>query len=226
MIEAYLCLLRRITSSRQITLAIIVPCIFLVSTSSGQTPIDDTQNDRLTVLTVTVKNQQREYVLGLSRDSMVLMDEKEIRPIESFELVDSAMSIGIAIDISSSMQLFDVRNFARAKPLGEALARFLELGNPNNEYFLVAFDRSPRFLTDWSSRQILNARKTTISVGSGNTALYDSCFAALEKLRTGRHPKRALLLITDGQDTASVHTLAELRRLLKSLGYSALCNWN
>ena len=49
----------------------------------------------------------------------------------------------------------------------------------------------------------------------GNTALYDACYLGVEKVQRGAHPKRALLLISDGQDNNSRYTFNELRRLLK-----------
>jgi len=50
---------------------------------------------------------------------------------------------------------------------------------------------------------------------TGNTALYDACYLGVEKVQRGGHPKRALLLISDGQDNNSRYTFNELRRLLK-----------
>jgi Ca-activated chloride channel family protein len=47
------------------------------------------------------------------------------------------------------------------------------------------------------------------------TALYDACYLGVEKVQRGSHPKRALLLISDGQDNNSRYTFSELRRLLK-----------
>ena len=49
----------------------------------------------------------------------------------------------------------------------------------------------------------------------GQTALYDACYLGVEKVQRGVHPKRALLLISDGQDNNSRYTFTELRKLLK-----------
>ena len=49
----------------------------------------------------------------------------------------------------------------------------------------------------------------------GNTALFDACFVAIEKVGTGNHPKRSMILISDGLDNMSRHTFAELKQLLR-----------
>jgi Ca-activated chloride channel family protein len=169
----------------------------------------------LRILTITVRNGLGNYVMGVRPEAFELTDEKDRRPIEFFENLDTPVSIGILIDTSSSMQLYENREIARPVPIAEALSRFLELSNTGNEYFLMTFDRAPHLLTDWTSGQSLLAHKTDIVQQNNDTALYDSCFAAIEKLQTAHHPKRVLMLISDGQDNLSRHTFNQLRELLK-----------
>ena len=45
----------------------------------------------------------------------------------------------------------------------------------------------------------------------GRTALFDAVYLGLEKLREGTHPKKALLLITDGEDNRSRYTFGNVR---------------
>jgi Ca-activated chloride channel family protein len=170
----------------------------------------------LTILTVTVRNGVGNYVMGVPREAFELTDEKESRPIEFFENADTPVSIGILVDTSGSMQVYENREISRPGPIGEALSKFLELSNTGNEYFLMAFDKTPRFLTDWTSGQALLTRKTDIGPPGRDTAFYDACFAAVEKLRTAHYSKRALVLISDGVDNISRHTFNQLRELLKN----------
>jgi len=154
--------------------------------------------------------------MGVPRDSFELTVEKERRPIEFFENADTPLSIGILIDTSGSMQLFENREIARPGPIGEAVSRFLELSNASNEYFLMAFDKTPRFLTDWTSGQALLTQKTDIARQGNDTSFYDACFAGVEKLQTSHYSKRVLILISDGVDNISRHTFKQLRELLKN----------
>jgi Ca-activated chloride channel family protein len=49
----------------------------------------------------------------------------------------------------------------------------------------------------------------------GSTALYDGVYLGLEKARQGRHRKRALLIISDGEENSSRYSGRELREMLK-----------
>lgn len=186
-----------------------------VSSVSAQEKTSAPDDNKPVMMTVTVWNRAGDYVKGLNRASFELTDEKVVRTIDHFENADTPVSVGILIDNSGSMQ--DWRGTAGAQSIGEAFAHFLELANPNNEYFLLSFSKAPEFLADWSTSQALRNLKANIDDGKGknSTALYDSCFAAIEKFQTANHSRRVLMLVTDGQDNTSKHTFAELRNLLR-----------
>jgi Ca-activated chloride channel homolog len=200
------------------SVAVLLSCLtFLIPIRSlGQQKASANADKELTILTVTVRNGVGNYVMGVPPEAFEITDEKEKRPIEFFESADTPVSIGILVDTSGSMQLFENREISRPGPIGEALSRFLELSNAANEYFVMAFDKTPRFLTDWTGGQALLTQKTDIGPPGHDTALYDACFAAVEKLHTSHHPKRALIVISDGQDNLSRHTFKQLRELLRN----------
>lgn len=182
---------------------------------SAQQSTNET-NTNLVMLTVTVRIRSGEYATGVNREAFQILDEKETRPIAFFESGDeNPSSVGILIDTSSSMQLFERKDVARPAAIGEALCELLQAGNPNNEYFLAAFDANVRFLTDWRSSESLLAEKTAITQEKKNTALYDACFTAIQKFETSHHARKALILVSDGQDNLSRHSFNELRDLLK-----------
>jgi Ca-activated chloride channel homolog len=169
----------------------------------------------LILMTVTVKTRSGGYASGLNREVFALTDQKEARSIEFFDNTDSPVSVGILVDTSESMQLFGLKELARPGPVGEAMVHMLQVGNPNNEYFLAAFDKTTRFLTEWKNGRALLAEKIQIGQQNKATALYDACYAAIEKLGTGRYPRKVLVLISDGQDNESRHSFNELRDLLR-----------
>src|SRR5712671_5695204 len=158
---------------------ISIPVVALLLTSLIASARSNQQQSRpaidgeLRLLTVTVRNDSGNYVMGVPREAFEIIDEKERRPIEFFENTDTPVSIGILIDTSGSMQFFENREISRPEPIGEAISRFLELSNAGNEYFLMAFDKTPRFLTDWMSGQALLAQKPVIAQQKLDTALYD-----------------------------------------------------
>ena len=168
------------------------------------------------MLNVTVRNPDGQNLTGLSRDAFELIDEKQVRTVTFFENTEAPVSIGILVDTSSSMQFFDTRETTRAKPIGDAISELLELGNPANEYFVIAFDSKPRLLADWKSGRELLDQKPNLLQEKQNTALYDACWAALEKLDTAHNPRRALVLFSDGQDSISKLSFEKLRGRLKA----------
>ncbi len=57
----------------------------------------------------------------------------------------------------------------------------------------------------------------------GHTALYDSVYFGLEKVKKGKHRKRALLIISDGQENSSRYKYGELMNLIKEADVQIYC---
>ena len=119
------------------------------------------------------------------------------------------MSVGVIFDVSGSMGGDKIR---RAR---EALSRFIQTSHNADEYFLIAFNSRAQLLLDKTRDGNAVLDKLTFVQTRNNTALYDACYLGVEKVQRGAHPKRALLLISDGQDNDSRYTFSEVRRLLK-----------
>lgn len=145
---------------------------------------------------------------GLKLKSFTVIDEKTLRPIEFFDDADTPVSVGIVIDSSSSQT-------AKLKLISEELSQFFRNSHSDNEYFLMSFSGTRKLLADWGEGSDILARKFDVEAPKGGTALYDSVFAAIEKLQIRQRSRRALLLISDGQDNASRLTFKELRNALR-----------
>ena len=166
-------------------------------------------NTDLITLTVTVTDTYGRYVSGLSQKAFTILDEKQPQEITFFSDDDSPVSVGVIFDVSGSMSGEKIRN-AR-----EALAKFIQTSHNSDEYFLIAFNSRAQLLLDKTRDGNAVLDKLTFVQTKNNTALYDACYLGVEKVQRGLHPKRALLLISDGQDNNSRYTFNELRRLLK-----------
>jgi len=166
-------------------------------------------NTDLITLTVTVTDTYGRYVSGLSQKAFTILDEKQPQDITFFSDDDSPVSVGVIFDVSGSMSGEKIKN-AR-----EALAKFIQTSHNSDEYFLIAFNSRAQLLLDKTRDGNAVLDKLTFVQTKNNTALYDACYLGVEKVQRGLHPKRALLLISDGQDNNSRYTFNELRRLLK-----------
>ena len=173
----------------------------------GQGPVI-TNTDLITV-TVTVTDTYGRYVSGLGKGAFTILDEKKPQEITYFSDDDSPVSVGVIFDVSGSM------GGDKIKRARDALSKFIQTSHNMDEYFLIAFNSRAQLLLDKTrdGNQVLD--KLTFVQTRNNTALYDACYLGVEKVQRGAHPKRALLLISDGQDNNSRYTFGELRRLLK-----------
>ncbi len=166
-------------------------------------------NTDLITLTVTVTDTYGRYVSGLSKNAFTILDDKQPQEITFFSDDDAPVSVGVIFDVSGSMSGDKIK---RAR---DALANFIQTSHNSDEYFLIAFNSRAQLLLDKTRDGDAVLDKLTFVQTKNNTALYDACYLGVEKVQRGAHPKRALLLISDGQDNNSRYTFNEVRRLLK-----------
>src|SRR4029079_15727472 len=137
-----------------------------------------TRPDAPVMMTVTVSDCHDGYAYGLKSESFVIMDEKTTRAIAVFEVSNSLTSVGIVIDLSGSM---DFTRQIPGRASGDAMAYFLGIANPDHRYFLLSFSKSPTLLVDWTNPYTLLHQRGNMLESKGNTALYDACFAAIDR---------------------------------------------
>lgn len=166
-------------------------------------------NTDLVSLNVSVTDSYGRAVAGLDRSAFKIFDNKVPQAISFFSDEDAPASIAVVFDTSGSMSGGKI---ARAK---EALAHFIQTGHARDEYFLIDFDSQARLLLDRTRDGDAVFRKLTYVQPHGNTALYDAIYLGIEKVMRGSHPKRAILLISDGEDNDSRYSYNELRRNLR-----------
>jgi Ca-activated chloride channel family protein len=170
---------------------------------------DDVQLRRdLVVVHVTVADPYGRFVTGLDKTHFEIYDDKVKQSIEFFNDDDVPITLGIIFDVSGSMS-------SKLQRSTLALRRFIETSHTDDEFFLVGFNQRAQLVRDFttSGEQIVNS--LTLVAPDGRTALYDATYLGVEKALQGRHTKRALLVVSDGQDNNSRYTFKELRELVK-----------
>jgi Ca-activated chloride channel family protein len=163
----------------------------------------------LVTLTVTVTDTYGRFVTGLGKNAFSIVDDKTQQEITFFSDEDAPVSLGVVFDVSGSM---GGEKIMRAR---EALTKFVETSHARDEYFLIGFNNRAQLLLDHTRDSDALLQKLTFVQTHGQTALYDATYLGVERVTRGAHPKRAILLISDGQDNSSRYTFTELRRLLK-----------
>jgi Ca-activated chloride channel family protein len=165
------------------------------------------QRTELVNLTVTVTDRNGHAVPGLTAQEVELYEDNVKQKIEFYAAEDAPISVGVILDVSSSM--WNKLGQARA-----AILAFVETSHRDDDFFLAKFSERVSLVSDFCDGEAL-IRRLDPGVAQGETALYDAVSLGVEKVQQGRHRKRALLVISDGQDNASRYTLEQLRRRLK-----------
>jgi VWFA-related protein len=174
-----------------------------------QKPVFRTGVD-LVHVTATVTDSRGHFVAGLGKDDFNVTEDGQVQTIVQFSAERAPVSIGFALDTSSSMA------GAKLREAKEALLRVMgELLQADDEVFLYTFSESPVLQQRWTTdRRRLREALDDVSA-HGRTALYDTVREALLLLQSGKYRKKVLLVVSDGNDTASFTPLASLREQIQ-----------
>jgi Ca-activated chloride channel homolog len=155
----------------------------------------------VTLITVvaTVVDGRGRTVPNLTIDDFIVEDDGRPQTITHLSPAgDLPISIGVVLDASRSMQ-------SKIRTAQRAVDRFLSMIHEDDEVFLMTFAMRASLIADFTSdrTRLTNALLNGVHI-SGGTALYDSLYQALQKVKQGRYQKKAVLLVTDGEDTTSL----------------------
>jgi len=199
---------------RKTLVAAVVAAVAVVTVRGQEKPTGQgfsfhTSVDLVNV-TTTVTDATGHFVQGLKKDDFVLYEDGKPQPITQFEAERVPVSLGIALDTSGSM-LGDRIVAAQA-----ALHRFLfDLLGPNDEVFLYRFDSHPELVQRWTTDRTAVTRALGSVRANGGTALYDTVASAIPLAQAGTRRKKALVIISDGNDTDSRIGLDPLAQIIR-----------
>ena len=151
----------------------------------------------LVTLTATVTDGRGRYVANLKQSDFIVYEDGAKQELAYFNTGDRVpVSLGIVFDTSGSM-------VDKIHGVQDAVEHFVKTVSAGDEIFLIRFSEDAEMVQDFidDRRRILRAVEHLEPQGS--TALYDAVVLGLERIKQGKHRKRALLLLTDGNDTAS-----------------------
>lgn len=196
-------------------LAVIASLAAMASLVSGQ-QAQDSQNFRfrtgveLVNVTATVTDMSGRFVSGLRKEDFRLYQDDQLQPITHFDSERVPVSLGIVVDTSGSMA---GEKMAAAKA---ALNRFvLDLLGPEDEVFLYRFDSRPELVHEWTTDRYRVSAALNRIQPRGGTAMYDAISEVIPLAQSGKHRKKALVLISDGNDTSSQTALMDLKEQIR-----------
>ena len=195
-------------------LAVVAAVLAVATLVAQQPPIPDSRTFQsgieITSITVTVIDREGHPVRGLGQAAFEVYEDGVRQTITQFTRERVPIGLGVLLDMSDSM--FGKRmDDARA-----AVDTFLfDLLDQSDAFFVMAFNHKPRALTGWTREQGDVRHALAGLRPSGGTAIYDAIVAALPLIEQRTRERAAIVVISDGADTASTTTLRELRPALR-----------
>jgi len=156
----------------------------------------------LVELHVSVVDDKDRPVSGLTKDNFRILENTISQNIAVFKHEDMPVSLGLVIDNSRSIE-------PRKQRLDAAALAFVRKSNPDDETFVVHFDFDARLAQGFTGDTKVLEKTLANTKPFGQTALYDAVIVALEQMEKAQYQKKALLVISDGLDNMSKHTLAQ-----------------
>jgi len=161
-------------------------------------------------VTATVTDEDGRFVSGLRREDFSVYEDGKLQDVSHFSNDRVPVSLGIVLDTSGSMSP-DKMSAARS-----AIDRLIyDLLGKDDELFLVEFATRARLRQDWTTDRGLISRAVREVNATGGTAIYDAVATAIPTAQAGTHRKKALLVISDGNDTNSSTPVGALRQQIR-----------
>lgn len=161
-------------------------------------------------VTVTVTDGSGHTVAGLKQGDFEIYEDGVLQPTSHFDSERVPVSLGIAVDTSGSMV------GERWVAAQAALRRFVDdLLGSNDEVFLYRFDSQPELVHPWTQDRRQVSRALSTIQPRGGTAMYDTVADAIPLAQRGTQRKKALVIISDGNDTSSSTRVPELTQLIR-----------
>jgi len=171
------------------------------------------------MMTATVFDGNGIYRADLNPEDFAVFEDGRPQEIAFFSSDETIpVSIGILFDTSGSMvDKMDV--------VEDAVEHFIDTTRPSDEIFLMRFNDRVRLVSDFTARRIdldLLRAVNDLEAG-GSTALYEALYEGLLKVQQGQHKKKAIVLITDGNDTSGSIEYGRILDFATKFGSADLC---
>jgi VWFA-related protein len=177
---------------------------------SGQEGFRFKSGVELINVTATVSDRSGRFAEGLSQqDFLVYEDDKPVE-VTHFSAERTPVSLGIVLDTSGSMAGEKIES-ARS-----AIFNFLQaLNDPDDEFFMYRFSADPDLVHDWTDNRESISRNLRRVNAAGGTAMYDAVAEAVPMAQGGQNRKKAVVIISDGNDTNSRLDSGDVRQLVR-----------
>ena len=164
----------------------------------------------LVQVTTSVRDGDGRLVGDLTQEDFEVFEDGAPQRVTQFQRGRVPVSLGVLLDVSESMY------GQRMSDAAFALDRFLvDLLRPTDEAFLIVFNHDPTLEEPWTEGPAKLGGQLSNVRPYGATAIYDAMTVAVPMFETRSHQRAAIVLISDGADTASDADVADVRRQIR-----------
>lgn len=197
---------------------IVLIFLIVLSISPVEAQQQDAKNPSLS-LTMTAFTSKM-ILTDLFAENFEIYLENRRAEIESLTQKNQPVSIGFLIDSSGSMSSNRNNKRDRMAFSSASFSKFLENANPENDYFVMTFDKSVNIILDTTQEgeKVKDAlvKISENKMNASKTEFYKALTTAYEKIGKSKNVKKVLILITDAQDNGSSKLdFNNIKKLLK-----------
>lgn len=194
-------------------IAVIILAVHLLVLA--QDPSASKSSGRMVELSLIVTDKNGKRVGAISKDELRVSENRVEQKILSVDVDKRPLDYGLLIDASGSFRVFVESGI-------EALQLITANRQPDDEIFLERFVSTERIqlLQDFTKdTNALNEKLKSLKIEGGQSAVIDALYTGAQHLAkhnsNTRTRRKALVIITDGEDRKSARSLSELTRLLR-----------
>ncbi len=163
-------------------------------------------NAQMVLVPVAVTDRSGKTIEGLQAKDFNVLEDQVPQQIVSFTAEDAPCSVGLVLDVSGSMR----NTLDSAKGVAHS---FLQTANPEDEFLLLTVSTQPDTISGFTNDIADLEESIGRTSPAGMTALIDTVYLGLNRMRKANQPRRALLILSDGMDNYSRYSKGELMRV-------------
>jgi VWFA-related protein len=162
----------------------------------------------LVLVPVTVTDRKGRITTGLAKEHFTVYEDMVQQSISHFASEDAPVSISVVLDTSMSMAF-------KLQKAREAVNAILHNANPDDEFSLIQFSSRPHLVVGLTrEKEQVRKRLAAVQPG-GSTALLDAVLLGIREMRNAHHVRKAIVIVSDGEDNSSFATVDELTQLVR-----------
>lgn len=161
-------------------------------------------------VTATVTDRSGRFYSNLTKEDFIVYEDNKPVEITHFNAERTPVSLGFVVDTSGSMV------GEKWQAAVDSIDRFFRMmDNEFDEFFLYRFSANADLVADWTSDRDRLATSLRRIHPNGGTAMYDAAAEAVPMAHGGQNRKKAVVIISDGNDTSSRVGVSEVKQVVR-----------